>query len=306
MEKYDIGLAYVWEYDKDFIDAIEQTLQPLGISTYIISEHNVHETTELIKSKKLGFDFYLDRGWDVDEDFESLGKIIAKKKTYIFNPYHQVLHAIDKATMHLEFITAGIHTPYSLIIPPKSVSDEIFLSLSDLAILGRPFIIKPCNTTGGGMGVVTGAESLEEILSERHRHGEDKYLLQEKVYPADLEGRRAWFRCFWAFGRSIPCWWDDQTHLYNILHEYEIEDYGLSRLHSLTKKIAVLTGLDFFSTELVYSSKNEFVAIDYVNDQCDMRLQSKHYDGVPDAIAMEIIRNMYRSMLRIRRKQQVV
>jgi len=32
-----------------------------------------------------------------------------------------------------------------------------------------------------------------------------------------------------------------------------------------------------------------YVVVDYVNDPCDMRLQSKHFDGVPDAIVQMII-----------------
>jgi len=85
--------------------------------------------------------------------------------------------------MHLEFITAGLNVPYSIIIPPHSEKEEIYISIDDLALLGRPFIIKPCNTTGGGIGVVTGAESLKEVLDERITNTEDKYILQEKFIP---------------------------------------------------------------------------------------------------------------------------
>lgn len=294
MEKFDLGIAYVWEYDKDFVDLIEKRLQAAGLSTFVITEHNIHEVTGLVNAKKIGFRFYLDRAWDVDEDFEALGKTLHRRKTYILNPYKNVLHAIDKANMHLEFITAGIDTPYSLILPPNSASEEIYISLSDIAILGRPFIIKPCNTTGGGVGVVTGAESLHEILEERKTCGDDKYIIQEKVYPAVFNGRRAWFRSFWAFGRAIPVWWDDLTHEYNELTLEEVENFKLKKLKTITKKIAELTGLDFFSTEIAYTTKGLFVSVDYVNDQCDMRLQSAHHDGVPDDIAELIIENLLR------------
>ncbi|MCK7528236.1 MAG: hypothetical protein MZV64_67020 [Ignavibacteriales bacterium] len=67
------------------------------------------------------------------------------------------------------------------------------------------------------MGVVKGAESLKEVLQERQMHINDKYLIQEKVYPKMLDGKRAWFRCYWAFGKTICVWWDDETHIYNQL-----------------------------------------------------------------------------------------
>lgn len=302
MEKFDLGLAYEWEYDKDFMDLIEATLHARGVSTYIIKPHNIEDVARDVQARRLSFLCYLDRAWDNYPEFEEFGKVLQRKKVTFYNPYAKVQHAIDKATMHLEFITGGIHTPYSIIIAPHAEKKEAALSLSELEKLGRPFIIKPCNTTGGGMGVVTGAESLAEILRERATFSEDKYIIQEKVYPAELHGRRAWFRAFWAFGKPVITWWDDITHLYSNLTESDIERYHFNRLRAIVKKIADLTGLDFFSTEIVLTTRGEYVAVDYVNDQCDMRFQSRHYDGVPDSVVREIVDALCRSVLRARKQ----
>ncbi len=303
MEKIDLGIAYVWKYDDDFVNLIEETFHDAGLSTYLISYHNIHNITQKILNKELFFEYYIDRAWDVEKDFEDLGKTLSKRKTTILNHYNKVLHAIDKASMHLEFITAGINVPHSIIIPPHSEKKEIFLSIDDLAMLGRPFIIKPCNNTGGGVGVVTGAETLKEILDERTNNTNDKYILQEKIYPVILDGKRAWFRSFWAFSSVIPVWWDDQTHIYSELSEDEIEKYNLKKLISITKTIAEKTELDFFSTEIVLTETGKFVVIDYVNDQCDMRLSSKHKDGVPDEIVKTIIRKMLKRIIKLKKQK---
>ncbi len=304
MERFDLGLAYVWEYDFDFINLVEEVFRKAGLSTFLVSYHNIYEVTERIINKDLFFEVYFDRAWDAEKNFEELGKILSKKKTVILNPYNKVLHAIDKASMHLEFITAGLNVPYSIIIPPHCEKEEIYISIDDLAILGRPFIIKPCNTTGGGVGVVTGAETLKEILDERITNMNDKYILQEKIYPSFLDGRRAWFRSFWAFGSVIPAWWDDQTHIYSELNSDEIKQYSLEKLAHITKTIAKKTELDFFSTEIVYTKDDKFVIIDYVNDQCDMRLSSKHLDGVPDIIVKQIINKLLKMTIKIRRQKE--
>jgi hypothetical protein len=303
MLTYDLGLAYVWEYDDDFIDLTENTLQEAGLTLYRISAHNIDEVIDKVYNRKLHFNFYLDRAWDVDHRYEDVGKMIQRRKAVIYNGYKNARHAIDKASMHLEFITAGLHVPHSIIIPPHSQEEDIYLSVDDLAYLGRPFIIKPCNTTGGGIGVVTGAETLKEVLEERITNTDDKYILQEKIYPENLNGKRGWFRCFWAFGKVIPAWWDDQTHLYSELSIDDIRRFELGKLISTTRKIALLTKLDFFSTEIVFTAEEKFVVIDYVNDQCDMRIKSKHIDGVPDNVVMQIINNMYRDMMRRKRQQ---
>jgi len=306
MEIFDLAIAFVWEYDTDFVDLIEKILQEEGLTTFIIRGHNIQEVTEKVREKKLSFKFYIDRASDVNPAFEELARILSRRKTIIINPYKKVQYAIDKASMHLEFINSGLIVPYSIIIPPHSELEEVKLTIEDLSILGRPFIIKPCNTTGGGVGVVTGAETLGEIFRERITNSNDKYLIQEKVYPTMLDGRRAWFRCFWAFGKPVAVWWDDLTHLYEELTEEEMINYGLRKLLLKIKTIAKITGLDFFSTEIVLNNKNLFVVIDYVNDQCDMRIKSKHFDGVPDNVVRQIINNLKNYIIKTKRLESII
>jgi hypothetical protein len=301
MEIYDLGIAYVWEYDEDFINIMETSVQRAGFSSYRITAKNVFEVTEKVKNRRLGFNFYLDRASDVNDNFEHLAKIMSRRKTRIFNPYKNIKHSIDKASMHLEFITSGVEVPYSIIIPPNNQFKNIYISIGELAKLGRPFIIKPCNTTGGGIGVVTGAESLKDILEERNTNSDDKYILQQKIYPSVMDGKRGWFRCFWAFGGPIAVWWNDLTHIYDELTSEEIKEFRLEKLMVITKRIAMLTGLDFFSTEIVIPENKKFIVIDYVNDQCDMRVKSKHFDGVPDTIVWKIIDNMVKTIVRYKK-----
>ena len=305
MEVFDLGLAFVWEYDTDFINLIEEILHKAGLSTFVVQGHNIDEVTEKVRERKLFFRFYLDRASDAEPSFEEIAKILTRRKTTIINPYKKVHSAIDKASMHLEFINAGLNVPYSIIIPPRNEFENIKLTVEDLSSLGRPFIIKPCNTTGGGVGVVTGAETLMEILQQRIINSNDKYILQEKIYPTILEGRRAWFRCFWAFGKPVAVWWDDKTHIYQELSEEEMLEFGLRRLHYKTRIISRITELDFFSTEIVLNEERKFIVIDYVNDQCDMRFKSKHYDGVPDSIVIQIINNLKSFILRIKKLEAI-
>ncbi len=302
MEKFDFAISYEWEYDIDFIDEVENILQQNGLSTFRISYYNIYEVTENVKNRRISFRSYLDRASDVDDDFTELGEILQKRKCRIFNPYDKVKHSTDKASMHLEFITGGLQVPHSIIIPPHKKNETIKLSIEELSVLGRPFIIKPCNTTGGGIGVVTGAETLKEVLEERKNLDEDKYILQEKVVPRYFNGKRAWFRCFWAFGKSFCCWWDDQTHIYSLLTREDIQQFNLIKLFRITSRIAKITQLDFFSSEIAITEDERFVVIDYVNDQCDMRFQSKHYDGVPYEVIHQIIHQLARAVKKLKKK----
>lgn len=281
-EPIDLGLAWNWEFDKDFIAGVEAACQRLGLTTYRIEPYNLSESLRLMRAGKLAFRTFLDRASDGEELFQPLERFLSRSNTHLFNPYEAIDHAKDKATMHLELMTAGINVPYTIIISPYSKKKEIELSLSELAHLGRPFIIKPANTTGGGIGVILGAESLKEVIETRQHHKGDKYLLQETVVPATLNSTEAWFRVFYAFGETLLCWWNTTTHEYRIVTAGEEYLFGLRRLHEIAMTIHTVCGLDFFSTEIALTRDGKFVTVDYVNEICDMRAQSQHIDGVPD------------------------
>ncbi len=288
METFSLGLAWNWAYDSDFVAGIEIACVNLGLTTYRVEPNNVLETLHRLRAGDISFRAFLDRASDDDEDFKPLVRYLAKSQTRFYNMDEHVDHAKDKATMHLEFITNGLNVPYTIIISPYNKKKELELSLSELARLGRPFIIKPANTTGGGTGVVLGAESLKDVIETRQHHKNDKYLLQETVRPRLLDGSKAWFRALYAFGEIIPCWWDDVTHIYCRLSTDDEERFGISELRESMKKIQKVCGLDFFSSEIALTESNTFVVVDYVNEICDMRLQSKHADGVPDDIVRMI------------------
>lgn len=288
MEQFSLGIAWNWEYDADFVAGIERACAQRGLTTFRVEPSNIQETLHRLRMAEIGFRVFLDRASGEDETFEPLARLLAKSSTRIFNQYEHVDHAKDKATMHLEFITNGLQVPYTIIVSPYNKKKEIELSLSELAKLGSLFIIKPANTTGGGIGVVRGAESLKDVIETRQHHKNDKYLLQETVRPKILEGTKAWFRVLYALGEILPCWWDDITHVYRPLLPAEEERFGLRALHDVVKKIRGVCLLDFFSSEIALTDDEKLVVVDYVNEVCDMRLQSKHYDGVPDDLVHRV------------------
>jgi hypothetical protein len=52
--------------------------------------------------------------------------------------------------------------------------------------------------------------------------------------------------------------------------------------------IANISGLNLFSTEIALDENNVWQVVDYVNDPCDYRLQSKAREGVPDVVVQGV------------------
>ena len=281
--QYDLCLPWYWEYDIDFVQFVEHACLTRGLTLWQITPDGLLESiTALYKGEK-SFQTLLDRS-QYDNRFEPVIRWAKKYHKKRINPAEVSKWSEDKATMHLELISAGIHTPYTILLPPF-IEQPVIPDL-DLIPIGHQFVIKPASE-GGGEGVILGAFSMEQILRARMDFPEQKYLIQATVIPRTIHGRPAWFRVFFANGKTYPCWWHPLSHVSAAVTQQDEHRYELSPLHKITERIASICKLDWFSTEIALTQK-EFVVVDYVNDGIDTRVQSKAVDGVPD----EVIRNI--------------
>ena len=285
MTSFDFCLAWNWEYDADFVAILERACLARGLKFLQVTPGNLFSINEALEKNEIAFSAFLDRASEADPHFLSLVRWASGHDVYRVNPYDRSVHAMNKATMHLEFITAGIHTPYTIILPPYEKQAE--LPPLDLSPLRDRFTIKPAHG-GGGEGVIIEATSLEQVHRARLEFPADYYLLQAHIVPARLGDRPAWFRVICCAEDIYPCWWDMNTHVYVPVSAQEHDAYELAQLYSTTQVIAHVSKLDIFSTEIALAPAGNFVVVDYVNDQIDLRLQSKAFDGVPDDIVHRI------------------
>jgi GNAT superfamily N-acetyltransferase len=285
MTTYDLCLAWTWEYDADFAARLGAACARRGLTLHAVTPATLADTLARIASGGLAFRAFFDRASDGDPAFLPLVEWAITHVPVLINPFAAARRAWDKATMHLEFFTAGLYTPYTIILPPYHERPDLFPS--DLAPLGGWFSIKPAHG-GGGVGVVNQAEAWAQVTAARQRFPADKYLLQEWITPALVGGRRAWFRVIHCCGQTFPCWWDSQTHVYTPVTPGEESLYNLSRLREMTAIIARVCGLQLFSTEIAWATDGRLLSVDYVNDPLDLRAQSQATEGVPDEIVTTI------------------
>jgi hypothetical protein len=285
--QYDLCLPWYWEYDLDFVQMNERACTEQGLSFWPITPNDLLESiTALYKGEKT-FRTILDRS-QYDTRFEPIHRWSREQHVRRINPAEVSAWSEDKATMHLELITAGIYTPYTILLPP--FIEQPVLPDLDLMPLGDRFVIKPSHG-GGGEGVILGAFSLDQILRARMEFPEQKYLIQETVTSRTIQGQPAWFRIFYANGKTFPCWWHPLTHVFSMVTPQEENRYELFPLHAITQRIASLCKLDWFSTEIALTLE-AFVVVDYVNDGIDTRIQSKAVDGVPDEVMQGIAQQL--------------
>jgi hypothetical protein len=291
MPTYDLCLAWNWEYDQDFAHLLETACARQGLSLLQTGPETVDGLIQDLQSGHVKVRALLDRASDSDPRFQPLVDWVRTQPVRRINPQEQAHWAWDKATMHLEFFTHGVHTPHTLLLPPHQEQPDP--PAPDLAPLGGSFAIKPA-TLGGGQGVQLEAGSWEQVQAARQQYPAEKYLLQAHVKPASIDGRPAWFRVLYCDGAIYPHWWDPQTHAYRPVTAEEKARHALQPLRQMTAQIAQVCQLDLFSTEIARTAGGDFLAVDYVNDPVDLRLQSAAVDGVPDAVVENIAARLAR------------
>jgi hypothetical protein len=289
MMSYDLCLAWNWEYDADFVALLGAACQAHRLSLLQITPDNLADVWSALTNRYISFQAFLDRASDVDLRFMPLVHWARDHAVYRINPHEQACRICDKAAMHPILIDAGLHTPSTLILPPYE--KQPLLPSTDLSWLGECFTIKPAQG-GGGSGVVTQANSWTQVLDARREYASDRYLLQAQIDPTHLGSRPAWFRIIYCAGQVYPCWWDTSTHVYTPVTSDDETSFHLKPLRDITVSLAHLSELDLFSTEISLTTDGRFVIVDYVNDQIDLRLQSKAVDGVPDEIVKDVVERL--------------
>ena len=288
MDVIDLAVAADWEFDAEFIRLVAEAAIRAGLTMRAIWPADLGETVRRLAAGEMDIRFLFDRASVTSPEFLRLQEFVRGRGRDVLDPVEKLRWASDKATMHLEFIAGGLMTPNTVILPSFASRPEPGITEADLVPLGNPFVIKPANTTGGSLGVVKEARTLEAVAAARRTYPTDKYLLQERIRPREEDGKRFWFRGFFILGLVQCAWWDDKTHLYAEITPDDVDRYGLHVLYPIVRRIASVSKLRFFSTEIVRDETGRSIVIDYVNESCDMRLQSGHADGVPDALVAAV------------------
>lgn len=282
MKIYDLGVLWEWEYDEKFVGLLYDRCQKVNKTCLLVASDNLKQIHDAVRSDELVFSVILDRATDGNPAFFPLVRKNQQADCRIINNPEKAMKTHDRARMHLEFINGGIHVPYSKILAPEDPIIE-----EDYVPIGFPLVAKTILGEGGGDGVVLDVKDFDELDSARKKYPGETLLIQKHIHPHVYKNYRCWFRVFYVCGKVIPCFWDDKTHVYLRLNPDE--ETRFSYLKIVIERIYKIIGLDFFSSEIVWSTDGKFQVVDYVNDQCDMRFKSDTPDGVPDEVVEEII-----------------
>lgn len=287
-------MTHKLDADDFFIHRVQEHCAHAGLNFFLIEPLWAERFFELYQQGRVWARVLLNmhsEHHDPTDLYHRLVALAAEKNTRVIDPPSIALPAFDKARLHPRLVEAGIPVPPSIIVPREQAA-EFRLADSQRELLGQPFIVKPSRGYGR-RGVILNALGEADLLRSTNEWPDGHYLLQRRILPRALGGEPAYFRVYHVFGETWCCWWNCYTDRYRLITAPEHADHGLERAEGFSRRIAALTGMRFFSTEFAQTETGEFVAIDYVNDQCHMLSQtSDPRIGVPDELVARIAQRL--------------
>jgi hypothetical protein len=309
-----------------------------GLSCALIHDGVVQEATRRLATGALTVGYHLDyfSVWHVADDrFGRLSQAVQDAGGRPVNPPARARLFTDKAAAHEELLRRGFGVPATVLL--RSWAPDRPLTAAERARLGLDepgacAYVKPANGfSGRGLARAdrTDADGLAAaVRAARDSDRGDTYLVQRAIRPPRLtcdDGteRPAYWRVLYCLGELIPFWWGPAGAMpggvsYRRVTTGEVRRLGLDPLLDYAGDLAQLCGLDWFSTELCLSDGGEpsrytvrptalgkafpVVAIDYINDQCDVDVQSRWPSAPPDDLVRHVARRFAEEAWRLRQR----
>jgi hypothetical protein len=287
-------MTHKLDADDFFIHRIQQHCAESGLNFFLVEPLWVQRFYEYYARNEVWSRVLLNMHSEhhlPDDIYHRLVLLAHHKNTRVIDPPDVAQAAFDKARMHERLLATGFNVPFTIAVPESAVS-TFHLTPEQRQQLGTPFVIKPSHGYGR-RGVVLDANSEADLTRSVSAWPNPSYLLQRKIAPKNIGDAPAYWRVFYVFGEIWTCWWNCYTDRYRPTTAGERETLQLSSLAEIARRIAELTRMNFFSSEVAQVESGEFVLIDYVNDQCHMLSQSADPKmGVPDTVVAGVARRL--------------
>ncbi len=307
-----------------FDQYLAQAAEDRGLSCALIHRGTVQEVIQRLTAGRMRIGFHLDyyAVWDRPEDpFARLTEAVQDAGGWSINSPARSRTFTDKASAHTELVRHGLGVPPTVIFRPWSPDRPPTEAERDLLRLEEPgarLYLKPANGFGG-RGVTRldrlDGDSLQAALAAaRARNRQETYLLQREVRTPLLRcedgiDRPAYWRVLGCLGDWLPFWWTPFERVmpgqtsYVPVSAAEVRRHGLQPMLAYARMLGELSGLLWFSTELCLSDGPEssvcmvngsdgqerpVLAIDYLNDQCALDVQSRWAGALPDQVVQQI------------------
>lgn len=301
---YDLAMTHQLDSDDLFIHRIQELAAAARLNFFLIEPLWADSFLANLEAGRVHVRVLLNMHSEhhrPDDLYHRLIWSAANRGVEVIDPPAIALAAFDKGLLHPRLVAEGIPVPYTKVVE-QADAGRLILNPEERAALGSPFIIKP-GMGYGRRGLIPHATGESDLTQSLSAFPDARYLLQRRVDVSMSEqGEPLYFRVFHVFGDIWVAWWNPQHDRYRLVTPLERDRHNLARLEDLVRRLAALTGMRFFSSEIALSPDGP-VVIDYINDQCHMLSQSADAQkGAPDKLVLSIARRLVDAAVALIRK----
>lgn len=294
---YDLVMTHKLDADDFFIHRVQQHCAERGLNFFLIEPVWAESFLAAWQRNAVWARVLLNMHSEhhlPDEIYSRLIRYAQQHSCQVIDPPDVALAAFDKAALHSRLLEAGLPVPPTIVLKREQVGN-FKLSDADKELLGAPFVVKP-GMGYGRRGVVLDATGEADVARSVGLWSDRHYLLQRRL-KAKMNGNEpVYFRVYHVFGEIWICWWNCFNDRYRLMTQEDETIYGAGALRELVQRVAKLTGMQFFSSEIMQTETGELVLIDYVNDQCHLLTQTASpANGVPDTLVSAIAQKLVES-----------
>ena len=287
---YDLALTHALDTDDFFIHRLQRRCAEVGLNFFLVEPLWATAFLEALESRSVVARTLINLHSEHHDPGNVFSRLVATAERLgvrMIDPPSRAIPAFDKAAMHRRLVGSGIHVPATVLLEAHSVENWQATAEED-RLLGRPFVVKP-SLGYGRKGVVLDAVGPADLRRSLALWPDRALLLQRRIQPQLIDGEPAYFRVYFVAGRTWACWWNCFTDRYRELSTEDETRLVLGGLHAITRRLAEISGLQLFSTEICVDPSGQPVVIDPINDQVHLLTQSAHPGiGVPDRIVAGI------------------
>ncbi len=283
MPIYDVVLANREEF---FSHRVRELCGVNNLSFFLVEAVWVEDFLRKLVAGDIGVSVLIDMAsdpYDPSNLYYRLAREVKASGGHVIDDPDRSPLTTHKGKFHSVLARNGVPVPDTIILNRNELS-SFHIDDQFRARIGIPFVVKP-GWGYGSRGVILNATSEADIARSAEQSPQsDTFLVQKMLSPKNLDGSPAWFRVFHICGEIIPCWWNPSSGEYVMVSPLQKRHYSLAPLEQIVHKIAQLAGMEFFSTEIALLDGGRFVAVDYLNDECDLRAKSYWSTAPPDEL----------------------
>jgi hypothetical protein len=286
---YDLALNWAANRDERFLGAIDRAARLRRVRWTVVRNGHTDRFRRRVDRGELDVRLFLNTqadGANPNSPGMLLCRSLKANGTFVVEDPDDAFFYADRAMQFRYLSRAGVRVPPHVLIK-RGQRDKPALTAAERRSVGPTWTAVPAVGMSRSRVLTSGARNVATALNRAGFPPGQKVLIFKHHKPISRAGHEGHFWIWHLFGNVVPAaWLRGSRRPALICYDDWITD-GLLELVRLTRRIAQVTGLDWFLTEIVATRLGrsaQFVVVEPANALAGLGPGSKPVAAVPNPV----------------------